>query len=434
MANELNQIPSSNVMDGMTGEQLVSDVIQGSSTLANQPLLQNVTRANFSSIGELIVSNNDWRNAFIYTLWDKIGLYWIAMNEFNNPLKFLKKDYLRAGAVVDELQMDLIEPMPYNPEVDWNKALANYVPTYLEMFHKINRRDVFPLTNINMMLRQAFSTPQTFMEMVNKQLSLLAQSNEASEFEEFVSLIQYVNENIAYKVQIAGFTDKDSIEDSVATIRQWAIDLQYPSRDYNVAGFKRSAPYSELVLIAKSDALSQMDVKSLAAAFNMSKADFIAERIVTIPSFIDMGDCEVLLGDRRVFQIYDVEYATDSNHNGLTRADNYFLHVQQILSSSICCPVIGFKAETVTATVLGDFTPATGSSLKKGSTQLIKCAVTSGDNKQLHYSVTGNAVPETAITTYGLLHVGQLETAGSITVTCTAPGGVTKQATYTITS
>ena len=60
--------------------------------------------------------------------------------------------------------------------------------------------------------------------------------------------------------------------------------------------------------------------------------------------------------------------------------------------------------------------------------------MTSGDNKQLHYSVTGNAVPETAITTYGLLHVGQLETAESITVTCTAPGGVTAQATYTITS
>ena len=68
---------------------------------------------------------------------------------------------------------------------------------------------------------------------------------------------------------------------------------------------------------------------------------------------------------------------------------------------------------------------------------MISIPVTSGDNKQVHYTLTGNTAPETQIQPWGLLYVGQNEQASVITVTATIEDGnngspVTKSVTYQI--
>lgn len=439
MANSLNKMPTSNAVGQFSASE-INNMVKNSIPQVRDAWGNNdVNAQNFTQFGQLILSNDDWRNSYIHTLHDKIGLYFFGYNVFENDLSSLRKDFLRTGAVVDEMQMDLIEPMKYNPEIDWRLALANFVPTYLEIFHKINRAVVYPLTVSRQQLERAFTSEQSFMEFLSAQYTIPVESNNADEYECFLDLIRYVAQNVAYYVQVAGFGSKDNVELSTISLRTWALDLRKPSRLFNIAGFKRSVPVDRMILITKSDILSSLDVLSLATAFNMDKADFIANRVYTVPSWVDLGGCDALLGDERAFQIYDVVYATDENHNGLTRSQNYFLHVQQIYSTSIVYPVIAFKASQITPTTLGAFSPATGSSLAKGSTTMVKCAITAGDNKQIHYTISGAYDPNTDITPYGLLYIGQKEKASQITVTATVENSdgngtpVSAKATYSIT-
>ena len=143
-------------------------------------------------------------------------------------------------------------------------------------------------------------------------------------------------------------------------------------------------------------------------------------------------NCVAMLVDERAFQIYDIVYATDYNHNGITRADNYFLHVQQIFSTSPAFNCIKFETvESVTAPVLGFFNMVDATELVKGQTYQVSCAVTSGYSK-VTYTVEDATDENTQITTYGLLYVGQNEKATEIKVTATAINNVTKKATYKI--
>ena len=157
-----------------------------------------------------------------------------------------------------------------------------------------------------------------------------------------------------------------------------------------------------------------------------------------MPTWVDLGkDVEILMGDINAFRCYVNLYASDFNHNGAVMGDTHFLHVHETYSSSIVYPVIAFKSSAVTASVLGDFKPASNTVLNKGDTEMISIPVTSGDNKQVHYTLTGNTAPETQIQPWGLLYVGQNEQASVITVTATIEDGnngspVTKSVTYQI--
>lgn len=143
------------------------------------------------------------------------------------------------------------------------------------------------------------------------------------------------------------------------------------------------------------------------------------------------------MGDINAFRCYVNLYASDFNHNGAVMGDTHFLHVHETYSSSIVYPVIAFKTSDVTPSVLGEFKPASGIALNKGDTEMISIPVTAGDNKQVHYTLTGNTVPETQIQPWGLLYVGQNEQASAITVIATIEDGgkgtsVAKTASYKI--
>lgn len=387
---------------------------------------------NFSSQAEFILNDADLRTELYYTLIDKIGLTYFAMNVFYNDLKFLKKDYLRNGDIVEEIAMDVIEPMPYNPEVDWQKALKNFPSVYATMFHRNRRQEVYPVTINQTLLRRAFYSEQVFRDFIIEQLNNLVMSNEVDEFTCMVDLINFVAQNNAYPVSVGTqLTTKEDYEDLVISINTWAKNISFPTRNYNMLGFMRNTPQSRLVLVATPPVVAAMNVYVNAPAYNLDYVRLLSSRTIEVPEL--PNGVVALLVDERVLQIYDIVYATDYNHNGLTRGDNYFLHVQQIYSSSLSFNAVALKLGDITAPVLGDFNPVTGSTLTKGQTYDIKVGVTLTDAyKQVTYTVTGNTDENTQITPYGLLYIGQNEKAEQITVVATATQNVTKTATYTI--
>lgn len=413
-----------------SGADVMNFLCQGNDVLAAGINGQVFTKDNFVELSNIIFNDQNLRTQLAFELYDKIGLTYVASNAYRNQLKMLKKDVLNNGAIVEEIAMDKIEPMPYNPEVNWQLALKNFMPTYGEIFHRLNRAQVYPLSNIIPILQRASTSEATFLQVLNEQLELLSSSNEIDEFEYFLELIHYIAENRAYPVQTDALSDDGSYKDLVALINTHANNLTFASRDYNMFNFKRATPLERMVFITTSEVSAHMNVYVNAPAYNLEFVKILTERTIIVPSLPE--NCVGLLMDDRLAQIYDVLYATDSNHNGLTMSDNQFLHVQQIISSSMQFNAIAFYTTVTNPTEITQVTPVDNTTLTKGQTYPIQATVNQGYTN-VKFELQGNTDENTQITPFGLLYVGQNEQAGAINVIIkSALGNQTKTMTYYI--
>lgn len=121
MSGTVKTMPKAKITGLKDGVALANDIAKADPVVTQALDGQLFTNDNFSSLGALITQDDNLMNSFYHTLIDKVGLTWVASNEFYNKLKFLKKDYLQTGSIVEEIAYDAIEAMPYNPEVDWQK-------------------------------------------------------------------------------------------------------------------------------------------------------------------------------------------------------------------------------------------------------------------------------------------------------------------------
>lgn len=428
MAEILNEMPRVAYNTSASGVDIMNYCLQNNDILANGLNGQTFTRDNFVELSNIIFNDAQLRTQLIFTLIDKIGLTYVASNAYYNQLKLLKKDVLNNGSIVEEIALDMIEPMPYNPEVNWQQALKNFTPVYQEIFHALNRSQVYPMTVNETLLRRASTSPMAFAQMVNEQFANQVASNEADEFEYFLDLVKYVAVNRAYPVNTGAIATKESYESLVALINTYANNLSFVSRDYNLLNFRRATPRERLIFITTSQIASEMNVYVNAPAYNLEFVKILSERTIIVPELPE--NCVGLLCDDRVFQIYDVFYGTDNNHNGLTRSENYFLHVDQIISSSTQFNCIAFFTTTTPNAIFGVVTPASGNTLNKGQATAIIPTITNSTYKQVKYTLDGNLDSNTQITPYGLLYIGQQEKASTLKITMTGYGGTTQVVTY----
>lgn len=429
MARNLASMPTG-AYHPSTGADVMNYLCQGNDALATGINGQVFTKDNFVELSNIIFNDQNLRTQLAFELYDKIGLTYVASNAYRNQLKMLKKDVLNNGAIVEEIAMDKIEPMPYNPEVNWQLTLKNYLPTYAEIFHKLNRAQVYPLSNIIPILKRATTSEATFLQVLNEQLELLSSSNEIDEFEAFLQLIFYIATDRAYPIEVNTLNDDASYKDFVALVNTYANNLTFASRDYNMLNFKRATPLERMIFITTSEVSAHMNVYVNAPAYNLEFVKILTERTIIVPSLPE--NCVGLLMDDRLAQIYDVLYATDSNHNGLTMSDNQFLHVQQIISSSLQFNAIAFYTSVTNPTQITTVTPVDNTTLTKGQTYPIQATVNQGYTN-VKYKLEGNTDENTQITPFGLLYIGQNEQTSAINViVTTALGNQTKTMTYYI--
>ena len=429
MARNLASMPTG-AYHPSTGADVMNYLCQGNDVLAAGINGQVFTKDNFVELSNIIFNDQNLRTQLAFELYDKIGLTYVASNAYRNQLKMLKKDVLNNGAIVEEIAMDKIEPMPYNPEVNWQLTLKNYLPTYAEIFHKLNRAQVYPLSNIIPILKRASTSEATFLQVLNEQLELLSSSNEIDEFEAFLQLIFYIATDRAYPIEVNALSDDASYKDFVALVNTYANNLTFASRDYNMLNFKRATPLERMIFITTSEVSARMNVYVNAPAYNLEFVKILTERTIIVPSLPE--NCIGLLMDDRLAQIYDVLYATDSNHNGLTMSDNQFLHVQQIISSSLQFNAIAFYTSVTIPSEITTVTPVDNTTLTKGQTYPIQPTVNQGYTN-VKYKLEGNTDENTQITPFGLLYIGQNEQAGAINViVTTALGSQKKTLTYYI--
>lgn len=411
----------------MLGEKSVQDVMDN--IWESSPTLQEYTDLPSSdtvgNFAKQLFTSPRAVNEFVNVLLNRIGLVILKTKSLTNPLAPFKKGAMPLGMTIEEIFVDMAKSTKYDMASSANDVFAINAPDVKAYYHVRNRRDKIPTTITEENLRSAFTSWSTLGSFLASQITAMYNRNNVDEFKYMKLLLdQSIQRGNMTVVKVPKPADGNG-KAIITTIKQYSNNLTFPSRLYNGAGVMTQSAKDEqdLFLTSASDAFLDVDV--LSAAFNMSKADFMGHKHM-IDSLSSTPNLVGILVDRDFFMVYDTLFKMASNYNGSGLYWNYWLHVWQVMSTSLLANAVAFVYEDadhpvkdVTSVVVSPNTL----SAKAGTTQQFTSIVktTSEAIPQTGTWSLENNKKTTTIDETGKVTIGSDETVGSaITVKFTA--------------
>ena len=397
-------------------------------------------------------------NEFIEVLVQRIGLTLFRQNSFTNKLKPLKTGAMAYGGVVQEMGADLLTAKSYDAN-DTNVFGADK-PEVKAIYHSVNRRDKYSLRLNEDMLEEAFVTDGQLSAFINSLIALPQQSDEWDEYLIMRDILRKVHD--AEGLATIKVDDLFTAADAEAVGKEWAKVLRqhylqmknFYNTCYNNSGIHTTS--DDLVLLGTPRFFANFDVEVLAAAFNMDKANFMADRTVVIDDF-GMNGVDCALVDRDFYVCTDVKIKSATIYNPATLEQNYYYHHwgvysasplrnALILSTAEETNITAAPAKTVTSVTVALHDPVSGNKvLAPGAEIKLDQTVTYSDastDNRAYFVITGTTAADAAagkwnvvlpdsgtyIDRMGTLHIAADATYTGLTVTAISDQDATKSA------
>ena len=407
---------------------------------------------NIREIGAIIMDMPQLQNEFLSALVNRIGRVILTSKMYSNPWEMFKKGMLEYGETIEEIFVNIAKPFQYDPEVAESDVYKREIPDVRSAFHVMNYQKFYKATIQQEQLRQAFLSADGISQLI---AGIVDQMYTAANYDEFLTM-KYL---LAKKILAGQFKPVTVSELTAAnsnavttTIKETSNMLVFPSTEYNPAGVFQHTEYNDQYLIMSAKAKAVIDVNTLAAAFNMDKADFMGH-VVTIDSFgsLDIARLNVLFEDdptyteigsaelealakipavsvgRDWFMVYDNLMQFTENYNGQGLYWNYFYHVWKIFSSSPFENAVVYVPETPSVTSV-TVSPDAVSAKAGQSVSLSATVVTVGfASQEVNWTVATGAYANTVtVDKAGNVKIAANTAAGSCTIKATSVFDSTK--------
>lgn len=348
----------------------IINTIRANASAAYQASVPAITtEAEIAKVGEVLYGYPSLANEFVGALVNRIAFVQLTSATFNNNFARLKKGMLEYGETVEEVFTDIIEALAYSAEKAAARELKRYLPNVRTAFHAVNYKVMYPVTIQEKDLRQAFVSAAGVQDLIADIIDRVYTSNEYDEYLLFKYLIiKGVNSGKLTPVSVDTSSD---IDNAAIAFRGTSNKFTFMSKDFTEAGVANTCPKERQIIFMDSDFNARYDVKILAAAFNMTEAEFTGslylvdsfttfdnDRFAQIRAESDgiesvtsaelalMADVKAVLVDERWFQVYD-------NLNVMTEKEiasglywNYFYHVWKTVSTSPFSDAVVFIEDT----------------------------------------------------------------------------------------
>lgn len=432
----------------------VLNAIRNSATVNYQNYVPIATADpdNIREIGAIIMDMPQLQNEFLSALVNRIGRVILTSKMYSNPWEMFKKGMLEYGETIEEIFVNIAKPFQYDPEVAETDVYKREIPDVRSAFHVMNYQKFYKATIQQEQLRQAFLSADGISQLI---AGIVDQMYTAANYDEFLTM-KYL---LAKKILAGQFKPVTVSELTAAnsnavttTIKETSNMLVFPSTEYNPAGVFQHTEYNDQYLIMSAKAKAVIDVNTLAAAFNMDKADFMGH-VVTIDSFgsMDIARLNVLFADdptyteigsaelealakipavsvgRDWFMVYDNLMQFTENYNGQGLYWNYFYHVWKIFSSSPFENAVVYVPETPSVTSV-TVSPDAVSAKAGQSVSLSATVVTVGfASQEVNWTVATGAYANTVtVDKAGNVKIAANAAAGSCTIKATSVFDSTK--------
>ena len=277
-------------------------------------------------------------------------------------------------------------------------------------------------------------------------------------YDEFQVMKYMIAKNISrgkmYPVTVPT-VDTENMKQIVSTIKGVSNAFEFMNSKYNLAGVRTFSKKDNQYILVNSKFDATMDVEVLASAFNMSKAEFMGnrilvdgfgeldnERLATLfkddSTYSEISEDELkainnipaVMVDRDWFMIFDNMVNFTEQYNGEGLYWNYWYHTWKTFSVSPFAQNVMFIPATPTVTSV-KISPET-LTIGKGQVAYFSATVDTENFAQqvVNWSVNSE---KSFINSSGKLVVGEDETKTSLTVTATSNFDETKKGTATVT-
>lgn len=390
-------------------------------------------------------------NEFVSAIVNKVGLTIARNNNWSNPLAKYKRGLLEYGDTIEEIHTGLVEAYVYDSDRDYGEQaiFGQERPEVQADYHKINRENFYKITVKRPILLRAFQSETGLATFINQLMDAPTTSDNWDEYLLMREMFaQYEQNGGFFKIHVDAVTDQNTSFNALESMRATADRLKFISRRYNAAHMPVSAQPDQLTLFTTPEFKAKLDVKGLAALFNVEYGE-VPYKITVIDDF-GIPDVQAILTTDDFFVVADTYYETTSIANPVGLHENFFLHHHQIISASRFVPAVAFTTGegTDVTTVDPPVTAIEGLAILNadGSTatetergmsyEIAGSAVTTpegGVRDAIRLSLEGVESVRTYVSQTRVLHVAADELSTSITVNAVSTDDETVTATTSAT-
>ena len=401
------------------------------------PVVTDSTTIGEFGVPILDSQNLNVMNDFI-SLLKKIVYTAVYNKTFNNPLAQLEGERMPLGQFIEDVYVNPAEARGFNVN-DFAGLLQKYEAKIATQYLSINSDLQYCVTITREKVRNAFTSWNQLEGLISGMVNSLYNGAYIQRYNATKGLVTaaYTGNNVQYQV-ISDVTDEQSAKSLIRQLRAAYSKMQIPSTRYNAwnkvkggdLALKTWSDPEDVVVLISADVEALVDVEVLAAAFNMSKADFLG-RVIVVDDFnqynedgtvaVDGSAIKAMIADRAWFKIKTQDFAMDEFYNANNRTWQYYLNDVRMVNFSLFANAIVFAtaAPSVDATDLDIDTASV--TLKAGETVKVPFVITPA-NATSTISVTSSASTYATGSVSGrdIVVLGKAE--GSATLTVTANG------------
>jgi len=314
----------------------VFNVIREDSSQVYMNTVPSATADNINTISNILFNDayQPMLNEFVNNLINRIALTIVRNKSYDNPLSIFKKGSVPLGTDIQDIYENpaIAEKYEYN-----NTAMAKLLtitdPDTHVAYYRRNRQDLYTKTIAREGLQGAFTSWENFESFISSITTSLYSGNYIDEFKYTKDIIDgaYNNDKVIVET-VSKPVDNATSKAFVKKVRALFNKMSFPSTEYNAYSKFSGAKglittwtdKERMVLIITADALAEVEVETLAQAFNLTYADMQA-RIVVVDSFAN-DEIVAVLCDESWLQIYDNLFRFDEFYNARTMSWNEYLH------------------------------------------------------------------------------------------------------------
>lgn len=357
---------------------------------------------------------------------------------FNNPLANLEGERMPLGNFIEDVYVNPAHARGFNVN-DFAGLLQKYEAEVAVQYLGVNSDLQYCVTLTREKIRNAFTSWDQLENLVTGYINSLWNGAFLTRFNQTKGLVTaaYTGNNVQYQI-VSDVTDEQSAKALIRQLRAAFSKMQIPSTKYNAwekvkgdrMALKTWTDPEDVVVLISADIEALVDVEVLAAAFNMSKADFLG-RVIVVDDFnqynedgtlaVDGSAIKAMIADRAWFKIKTQDFAMDEFYNANNRTWQYYLNDTRMVNYSLFANALVFAtaAPTVDATDL-DIDTATVT-LKAGETATVPFDITPA-NATSTVTVTSSAGTYATGSVSGRNIIVEGKAEGSATLTVTANG------------
>lgn len=326
-------------------------------------------------------------NEFQNQLINKLVYTQFELKAFRNPLVVLEGDRLPLGYGGENVYVNPAKGRQFNVN-DFAGLLVKYEADVKVEYLTLNMDLQYCVTYTRQQLKKAFRSwedLETFIDELSNSLYNGAFIDEWRFTKQLVSSA-YSN-NMVMTELVTPVTNEATGKAFIQKVRELFLNFQLPSTLYNawhkVGGEGRPVTTwtnpEDVVLLIRNDVRALTDVEVLASAFNMNKADFLANNVLLVDNFdvyddegVKVFDGSKIIGglfDKSWFKIRRQDMFMESFYNPNNRTTQYYLNLIKMYRFSLFANGVLFVTENpvVNPTALAFEGGSTGSVAVSGT-------------------------------------------------------------------